>query len=112
MAETSGIVYAQVEAIVGNVVYKLNTTSGSYHRFIIYAVWQDGHESLEGYYSLLEPDLLLCYGFNGEVFVLRMEAEGWRLLPEHNGIETFDIPDNTIFMEPALDVMPEVDVPA
>ena len=112
MAETSGIVYAQVEAIVGNVVYKLNTTSGSYHRFIIYAVWQDGHESLEGYYSLLEPDLLLCYGFNGEVFVLRMEAEGWRLLPEHNGIETFDIPDNTIFEEPALDVMPEVDVPA
>ena len=112
MAETSGMVYAQVEAIVGNVVYKLNTTSGSYHRFIIYAVWQDGHESLEGYYSLLEPDLLLCYGFNGEVFVLRMEAEGWRLLPEHNGIETFDIPDNTIFEEPALDVMPEVDVPA
>ena len=107
MAYSSGTVYMEREASAENVSYDLRVSSG---KFYLEKVEQESRETLEGYYSLLEPDLLLCYGFDGDVFILRMEEEGWRLLPGGNGIDAFLIPDNTVFSEPVWDIMPDVDV--
>ena len=96
MTRSSGIVYATGAASAADASYDL-TVSGSQHIFTLEKTQQPNSQCLTGYYSLFDNDVLLCYGFTGDVFVLRKQADGWHLLPGYNGIELFDIPDDIVF---------------
>ena len=66
-----------------------------------------------GFYSVLQNQVMVCYGYNGEMFALRTDDSiNWRLLPGYNGIETFNIPDGSVFEQPIVDIMPEESTPA
>ena len=102
MSEGSGIVYASATASEDGEIYAL-TLSGNRMFTLAHQLEQNRVELVYGTYSLLDNDLLLCYGFSGDVFILRMEEGGWRLLPDHNGITSMDIPGGTIFIDPNID---------
>ena len=56
---------------------------------------------------MLQNEVIVCYGSDGQMFALRRSEAGWRLLTRYNFIETFDIPGETIFAEPIVDILPE-----
>jgi hypothetical protein len=79
-----------------------------YPQFLLGIGKQEYHESVLGTYAILSEKVIVCYCNNGDVFALRLEDEGWRLLPGHNGIEIFTVPNDTIFApKPIVDVLPE-----
>jgi hypothetical protein len=64
-------------------------------------------EHISGTYCVLQNEVIVCYGSDGQMFALRRSAEGWRLLTRYNFIETFNIPGETIFSEPIVDILTE-----
>ena len=77
--------------------YRLNF-SGDPHFFTLSGPGREGENApVGGYYTVFGADICVCYGWDGEVFILRMEDGGLRLLPGYNGLDAFDIPDDTVF---------------
>lgn len=99
MSEGSGIVYASATASENGETYAL-TLSGNRMFTLAHQLEQNQVELVYGAYSLFDNDLLLCYGYDGQMFALRKEDAGWRLVLGYNGLEIFDLPDNTLFAEP------------
>lgn len=111
MISTGDVVDASQYARLGDVTYSL-LLNGRY-QFLLGIGSQDYNEQIFGVCSVLRNEVLVCYGDNGDVFALRMEEAGWRLMPGYNGIEAFAVPDGTILEDPIVDILPEEEaVPA
>ncbi len=110
MTSTGDEMNVTLHATVEGIQYALELTE--YHQLVLMDESKPDQKYLLGLYSVLQNDVMVCYGINADVFALRMEETGWRLMPGY-GIETFAIPDGTVFADPIVDILPEEEaVPA
>ena len=106
------------DRLTGSYEAQVDTTSysllmGEQYQFLLCEGSQIDSEYVVGFYSVLQNQVMVCYGYNGEMFALRTDdAINWRLLPGYNGIETFNIPDGSVFEQPIVDILPEEETPA
>ena len=107
LIDCSSAVNATICSTVDGVSYALMLNDQ--HQLVLCLEGKVDGSRVLGMYSVIDNRILLGFGYHGQVFVLQREEEGWRLLPGCNGIETFDIPDGTIFGEPIVDSLPVED---
>ena len=105
MTSAGEAMYQPLSTVVDGTVYSLLLSENK--GFWLAKEGELQAEHISGTYCVLQNEVIVCYGSDGQMFALRRSAEGWRLLTRYNFIETFDIPGETIFAEPIVDILPE-----
>ena len=105
MTSAGEAMYQPLSTVVDGTVYSLLLSENK--GFWLAKEGELQAEHISGTYCVLQNEVIVCYGSDGQMFALRRSAEGWRLLTRYNFIETFNIPGETIFANPVVDILTE-----
>ena len=105
MTSAGEAMYQPLSTVVNGTVYSLLLSENK--GFWLAKEGELQAEHISGTYCVLQNEVIVCYGSDGQMFALRRSAEGWRLLTRYNFIETFNIPGETIFANPVVDILTE-----